>query len=70
MFNICAGGNGNDICAGDSGGPLMFGRVVDGEYLLFLGGIASHGLSRCGNGPSVFTYVPMYMDWILATIKS
>lgn len=66
---ICAGGNGTDICSGDSGGPLMLGRFVGKHYLIFLGGIASYGTSRCGTSSSVYTFVPSYINWIQSEIE-
>lgn len=67
---LCAGGNkGSDICSGDSGGPLMLGRFVNRYYFMFLGGIASFGVGRCGRAPSVYTFVPSYIDWIRDVVE-
>ncbi len=43
-------------CQGDSGGAVLSGSKVYG--------IVSFGGIPCGNGPSVATYVPGYVDWI------
>lgn len=69
VTQICAGGRGRDICSGDSGGPLMFGKFVNKHYFMFLGGIASFGIRQCGIGPSVYTFVPSYLDWIRSTVE-
>lgn len=62
---ICAGlGNGTDSCNGDSGGPLMLRYSKNFEFVTNLVGIISYGFLRCGQRPSVNTYVPYYIDWI------
>lgn len=47
----------------------MLGKYVNKHYFMFLGGIASYGFKRCGAGPSVYTYVPEYIDWIRSVIE-
>lgn len=57
------GGNGEDICHGDSGGPLMVHS--DGKY--FLSGTVSgkRGDKACGSTvPSLFNSVFYHLDWI------
>ncbi|XP_049820926.1 phenoloxidase-activating enzyme 1 isoform X2 [Aethina tumida] len=67
---VCAGGtNGKDTCKGDSGGPLMLGQIYGSEYIYLLVGITSFGLGPCGTRPSVYTYLPPYVDWIQQNIK-
>ncbi|CAM1307848.1 PLG (predicted) [Pycnogonum litorale] len=60
---LCVGGTGIDVCYGDSGGPLMLKE--DGRYVLY--GVTSYGIKGCARygNPSVFTYVPDYMDFII-----
>lgn len=64
---MCSRGNNlAGICAGDSGGPMMY-RQTNGNYIQL--GIASF-LPRqgCSSGyPSGFTRVNKYVDWIKAT---
>ena len=53
------------ICAGDSGGPLMF--FSQGKWILF--GVTSFGFGteeiKCLNNQSAyFTKIPKYIDWI------
>lgn len=67
---ICAGEfNGSDTCFGDSGGPLMIPKVIKSDVVSFLYGITSYGAPRCGSEPSVFTFVPRYVDWINDNIQ-
>ncbi|XP_073967605.1 CLIP domain-containing serine protease B4-like [Choristoneura fumiferana] len=57
------GGNGEDICHGDSGGPLMV--YSDGKF--FLSGIVSgkRGDEACGSTvPSLFNNVFYHLNWI------
>uniref|UniRef100_F7A010 Transmembrane serine protease 11D n=1 Tax=Monodelphis domestica TaxID=13616 RepID=F7A010_MONDO len=61
---ICAGtpGGGTDACQGDSGGPLM---LADSRQIWSAVGIVSWG-DECGlpNKPGVYTYLPVYRNWI------
>ncbi|XP_072946552.1 CLIP domain-containing serine protease B4-like isoform X2 [Epargyreus clarus] len=61
---FCAGGvNRKDVCAGDSGGPLMKKSIYGFMELV---GIVSYGPSRCGEEgvPGVYTKVHAYLTWI------
>ncbi|KAJ8674924.1 hypothetical protein QAD02_010710 [Eretmocerus hayati] len=54
---ICADSRNADTCDGDSGGPLVWDN--------FIVGIVSWGVRNCATGgPSVFTKVAAYRDWI------
>lgn len=59
---ICAGKVGKNVCEGDSGGPLI--DVKSGTLV----GLVSHsfddGQGRKCNGPSLFTKVGSYLDFI------
>ncbi|KAG5871648.1 Melanization protease 1, partial [Gonioctena quinquepunctata] len=69
---ICAGlGNGIDTCTGDSGGPLILERAQNYEFVAYQIGVISYGFAAegCGNAPSVNTYVPHYIDWIVKNIS-
>jgi len=48
---------------GDSGGPLMWLK----EKQFYLIGISSYGVG-CGNNPSLYTNVSVYIDWVLENI--
>ncbi|KAF5289874.1 hypothetical protein FQR65_LT02008 [Abscondita terminalis] len=61
--HVCLkGNNGMSSCRGDSGGPLT---VVVADQTVQIG-IVSFGIAfGCEVGfPSVYTYVPKYIDWI------
>ncbi|CAH0558766.1 unnamed protein product [Brassicogethes aeneus] len=67
---ICAGsGDGKDTCNGDSGGPLMLGKIQGSNIVNFLIGITSYGFNNCGTRPSFFSFVPEYLDWIKQNIN-
>lgn len=60
---VCTGpiGDSKSACSGDSGGPLV--KMVNGTPVQV--GIVSWGLFPCGQGgPSVYTRVPSYIEWI------
>lgn len=63
--HICAGGNGNNTCDGDSGGPLMRSvKQSNGGYTMILEGIISQGFTDCRRQSSIFTPVHYYLEWI------
>jgi len=80
---VCAGEEGKDSCAADSGGPLVcpgeqegctrtkasstISDVASGETVL--AGVTSFGIG-CGREgfPGVYTDVSFYEDWILTTM--
>merc|ERR1712098_649158 len=67
---ICAGGQDDRPCDGDSGGPLFCPYLGD-ENVYVLEGVYSYG--RCTRDitkPAVFTRVSHYYDWIQNTIES
>lgn len=60
---LCAGGNKNDLCAGDSGSPLVC--PVAGEANKYvLTGLASYGVKCFTETPGVYTNILKYHDWI------
>ncbi|GJQ76778.1 hypothetical protein Trydic_g15618 [Trypoxylus dichotomus] len=69
---LCAGGkNGQDSCAGDSGGPLTGDYVSTDSIRTVQYGIVSLGPKICGKEdfPAVYTRVDKYVRWILDNIK-
>ncbi|XP_018579287.1 transmembrane protease serine 9-like [Anoplophora glabripennis] len=70
---ICAGVRGlvrgNGSCFGDSGGPLTKYLPLKGEDRGHLIGVVSNGYAICEFGPTLYTNVSHYMDWILDNIK-
>lgn len=65
---ICAGGQlGKDSCSGDSGGPMMLPRSIDGPPKYYLIGVVSFGDENCGGTkyPALYTKVADFMNWIL-----
>lgn len=59
-----------DTCTGDSGGPLMYTKVVNKNSIWFQAGVTSLGYnSPCGRYPALYTYVPRYLKWIYDTLK-
>lgn len=62
--HICAGGNGNNTCDGDSGGPLMRSVKQSNGYTMILEGIISQGFTDCRRQSSIFTPVHNYLEWI------
>jgi hypothetical protein len=56
-----AGGEGQDACGGDSGGPA-FVRLGSGEYRL--AGVTSRGVRPCGAGDSVYGVPYPILTWL------
>lgn len=56
-----AGGEGQDACGGDSGGPA-FVRLASGEYRL--AGVTSRGARPCGAGDSVYGVPYPMLTWL------
>lgn len=56
-----AGGEGQDACGGDSGGPA-FVRLDSGEYRL--AGVTSRGVRPCGTGDSVYGVPYPILTWL------
>ncbi|XP_065338043.1 phenoloxidase-activating factor 3-like [Cloeon dipterum] len=64
---ICAGGELQDTCYGDSGAPLISILEDDaGNYLAFLIGVTSYGPEKCGTKgfPGVYTVIQHFLPWI------
>lgn len=68
---ICAGykQGGVDSCAGDSGGPLMCPRKVNGTTRWYVQGVTSYG-EGCGEKGKfgIYTNVTAYLPWIYKTL--
>lgn len=66
--HLCAGErDGADTCNGDSGGPLGYPAQLNGIRFVQYG-VTSFG-RLCTQGPSVYTNVAHYMDWIVANME-
>jgi len=70
---MCAGKPGYNVCQGDSGGPLMrrIRKPYTETYYWHQMGIASATID-CGwnsTWPDIYTNVPYYYNWIMATVK-
>uniref|UniRef100_A0A7E5A0U4 Peptidase S1 domain-containing protein n=1 Tax=Panagrellus redivivus TaxID=6233 RepID=A0A7E5A0U4_PANRE len=63
-LQICAGQKGKDACQGDSGGPLVIKTAKEAWLQL---GVTSWNGKFCGIGPTVYTRVSGYCDWIFST---
>ncbi|KAJ8953059.1 hypothetical protein NQ314_007434, partial [Rhamnusium bicolor] len=70
---ICANGRKEDVCKGDSGGPLSNATLdTDGELRNFQIGIVSFASTMtCGveELPPIYTRVDRYLEWITDNIK-
>lgn len=69
---VCAGGEvGKDSCGGDSGGPLMLPKSIDGPPRYFLIGVVSYGDTYCGDSATagIYTKVSEYLDWIMGNMR-
>lgn len=56
-----AGGEGQDACGGDSGGPAFI-KLASGEYRL--AGVTSRGVRPCGTGDSVYGVPYPILEWL------
>jgi secreted trypsin-like serine protease len=65
---LCAGGNENDLCVGDSGVPLVC-PVVGEDNKFVLTGIASYGVKCFTETPGVYTNVVKFYDWIRSEVE-
>ncbi|KAL9692890.1 hypothetical protein quinque_012175 [Culex quinquefasciatus] len=66
--HLCAGERGGaDPCDGDGGGPLGYPAQLNGIRFVQYG-ITSFG-RICGQGPSVYTNIAKYIDWIVANMQ-
>lgn len=68
-LQFCLGGErGRDSCRGDSGGPVLTEDQSAGKFYAI--GLVSLGTARCGRElPSVYTWIPSYMSWILDNVR-
>lgn len=64
---ICAGGDGKDVCLGDSGGPLMTAKIIKGIVYYYQIGIAIFN-DKCTGEPFASTYIPFALNWINRSI--
>ncbi|KAK7071261.1 hypothetical protein SK128_016446 [Halocaridina rubra] len=66
---LCAGGQRQDTCRGDSGGPMVMANARETQH--FLIGIVSKGPSVCGaaNSGGLYTNVQNYIPWILSKMR-
>ncbi|XP_073821831.1 transmembrane protease serine 9-like [Musca autumnalis] len=70
--HICAGSKDLvDACKGDSGGPLGFLDIYNGQSRFVQYGIVTVGVDKCGekNVPGIYANVSHYMQWITDHIK-
>src|SRR5690606_9163792 len=56
-----AGGEGQDACGGDSGGPA-FVQLENGEFRV--AGVTSRGVRPCGSGVSVYGVPYPVLTWL------
>lgn len=71
---FCAGyTDGQSVCQGDSGGGLVFPKLLDGVNVYFMRGIVSSGpnshMSCASDKYTVFTNVHFYASLILDTVR-
>jgi len=66
--HVCAGGwqRGEDVCSGDSGGPLTC-REANGKW--YLRGVTSLGDMLC-RSYGIFAKVSLFKEWIENTVNS
>ncbi|KAK9439328.1 extracellular trypsin protease [Metarhizium brunneum] len=57
---LCAGGDGKDACAGDSGGPLIDKKT---GHIIGITAVSSR-FTTCAVYPGLYTRVSSYIDWI------
>lgn len=70
--NLCTEAlEGQDSCAGDSGGPLMTAKMTNNKKQWFQVGVVSWGQTKCGTKgiPGVYTNVKTYLKWILDNLN-
>ena len=71
--NYCLGdGSVKASCSGDSGGPFVSLKVINGHNAFFQHGVTSFGASTCfaSSYPSVYTRVSKYIIWVTNTVRS
>jgi secreted trypsin-like serine protease len=68
---ICAGHATTDACIGDSGGPLLHQRGVEGTSTVYQVGIVSWG-EGCAKAdrPGVYVSVPFFYEWVSQRVCS
>lgn len=70
---ICAGykRGGHDSCAGDSGGPLLCSKQMDGKNRWYVYGVTSYGEGCAEKGKyGIYTKVTNYLQWINNIIET
>lgn len=68
---FCAGAEGKDSCAGDSGGPFTLPMLSGNRGPYYLKGIVSWGaFCRHGGNRGYYTKVENYVEWIKSTIET
>ncbi|XP_042878119.1 phenoloxidase-activating factor 3-like [Penaeus japonicus] len=67
---LCAGGETDDACNGDSGGPMVISNI--NRTRRYVIGVVSRGPAVCGAPESsgIYTSVIYYMDWILNNLRA
>lgn len=65
---ICTGGSGHpNTCTWDNGAPLGYPSRYNDRVRFVQFGIAS--INGCERNPSKITFLPNYVDWILANLR-